>query len=74
MRLARSKTTVWREVTVYHSLLSFLKIGGWVFEYRDFELAVLNIFSDSRIPVESLQRAAQRGCIADRRRAQTGAH
>ena len=70
MRLARSKTIVWREVTVYRSLLSFLKIGGWVFEYRDFELAVLNIFSDSRIPVEILKR----GSIADRRRAQTGAH
>jgi hypothetical protein len=39
-------------------LSSFLKIGGWVFEYRDFELAVLNIFSDSRIPVEILKRAA----------------
>jgi hypothetical protein len=27
-------------------------------EYRDFELAVLNNFSDSRIPVEILKRAA----------------
>ena len=39
-------------------LLSAFRESLDTIEYRDFELAVLNNFSDSRIPVEILKRAA----------------